>query len=76
MRTAVAAPDPNNPLSAAQAAQLLGGIINDPVAIQLLHGRKALAIIAPAIRALVEYYDSHSETCKRDPWEYNDACPF
>ena len=74
MKTAIACPDPNAPLEPAQAAQMLGGIINDPVAIQLLHGRKALTIIAPAIRALVEYYDSHSETCKRgdDPV----VCPF
>ena len=64
MKTAVAAPDPNAPLTPAQAAKLLGGIINDPVAIQLLHGRKALQIIAPAIRALVEYYNEHHEVCQ------------
>lgn len=74
-RTAVAAPDPAHPLTPKQAAQMLGGIINDPVAIQLLHGRKALGIIAPAIRALVEYYDAHSEMCPHGG-EETVVCPF
>lgn len=70
MRTAVAAPDPNTPLTPAQAAQMLDGLINDPVAIQLLHGRRALQIIAPAIRSLVEYYNEHHKACPQG-WERN-----
>jgi hypothetical protein len=74
MKTAVAAPDPAHPLTPAQAAQMLGGIVNDPVAIQLLHGRKALRIIAPAIRALVEYYNKHSAEICMEGWENSDDC--